>query len=64
MKSSTAMVLIIILVCMVGPGINYFLSGRSYDNSALRNLLVVVQILGGVGLIILLRGRGVQKKDS
>lgn len=37
------------IVC--GQAINYFLSGENYRNTSLRNFLVVLQVLFGLGLI-------------
>ncbi|MBL7979302.1 MAG: hypothetical protein JNN12_13260 [Bacteroidetes Order II. Incertae sedis bacterium] len=46
----------LIVICIITPGIYYFISGDQLGNTTLRNLLVVVQIVAGL-LLLFLYGR-------
>lgn len=55
------LVIMIIIICVIGPGIHYFIGGRNFENSNLRNMLVGLQILGGL-VVIFFVGRQKEKK--
>lgn len=55
MKNRNLFILLII-ICVLAPGIHYFIGGKQFDNSAIRNILVGVQIIGGL-LLLFLYGR-------
>jgi hypothetical protein len=62
MKNRNLFILLVI-VCVLAPGIHYFVGGRNFDNSTLRNAMTAVQILGGIALIVLY-GREKEEKTS
>ncbi|MCB0620775.1 MAG: hypothetical protein KDC43_05145 [Saprospiraceae bacterium] len=45
--------LLLVFICVLAPGIHYFVAGRQFDHTTLRNVLVGVQILGGIALLLL-----------
>jgi hypothetical protein len=55
MKNRNLFILLII-ICVLAPGIHYFIGGKQFDNSSIRNILVGVQIVGGL-LLLFLYGR-------
>lgn len=45
--------ILLVILCVLAPGIHYFVSGDNAEHSTLRNVLVGVQIVGGIALIAL-----------
>lgn len=41
---------LLVIVTVLAPAIYFFISGRNYDHSSTRNILVVFQFLGGLAL--------------
>lgn len=61
MKNRTLFLFLVILV-IVSPAIHYFIAGENYENSAVRNALVAIQVLVGVALLIIY-GRKANEKE-
>ena len=55
------LLIMIIIICVIGPGIHYFIGGRNFDNSNVWNILVGLQIVGGLAVIFFV---GRQKKAN
>ena len=52
MKNRSFFIFLVIL-CVIVPGIHYFIAGKNSEHELLRNLLVLAQIVGGIMLIVL-----------
>ena len=50
-KSWNLMLFVIVGLSVMGRGIQYFVAGKAYQNSDLRNYAVVGQILFGLAII-------------
>jgi hypothetical protein len=51
MKNRNLFFLLIIIV-IVAPAIHFFIAGKNYNSSSIRNILVGIQILVGVVLLL------------
>lgn len=45
--------ILLVVICVLAPGVHYFMSGNNFDNTSTRNILVGLQILGGFVLLFL-----------
>jgi hypothetical protein len=48
--------ILLVIICVLAPGIHYFIAGRDMDNTGTRNMMVGAQVLGGF-LLLFLFGR-------
>ena len=55
--------ILLVIICVLAPGIHYFIAGRDMDNTSTRNLLVSLQILGGFMLLFMF-GRSRTERKS
>jgi hypothetical protein len=60
MKNRNLFILLVI-ICVIAPGFHYFIGGKSFDNTTTRNILVGIQILGGL-ILLFLYGRKADNK--
>jgi len=42
---------LLVIIAVLAPAIYYFVSGRNYDHTSIRSILVVFQFLGGLALL-------------
>jgi len=52
MKNRNLFVLLVVLV-VLAPGIHYFIGGADQEQTTVRNILVGLQIVGGIVLLLL-----------
>ena len=52
MKNRNNLFILLVVICVIAPGIHYFIGGRNYDHGTVRNALVGAQILGGIALLL------------
>jgi len=45
--------LFLVIICIIAPAIHYFVAGKNFDNTNVRNILVGIQALAGVALVVL-----------
>jgi len=45
--------IILVIICILAPGIHYFISGNNFDNTTIRSILVGIQIVAGLALLLL-----------
>ncbi len=55
--------ILLVIICVLAPGVHYFIAGKNFDHTLLRNVLTGIQILGGVALLVLY-GRGKKGKEA
>ena len=55
--------ILLVIICVLTPGIHYFIAGKNFDNATIRNILVGVQVLGGL-ILLFVYGKKPEKKKS
>jgi len=53
--------ILLVIICILAPGIYFFIAGKDSEHSMLRNALVGVQVVGGIILLIIFGRKPVKK---
>lgn len=52
MKNQLSFFKLLLIIVLVAPALHYFVGGKSHANGTIRDVLVVLQLVVGLGLLL------------